>query len=112
LVYSVGTLPSRVEHQQEITMRILAPLALVALAACTAQQASTVNRIVAEGQLYCAIATANGPLVIALANAAGVPVTVTGKAAGAVAAACAVIGGIPVVPPPSPAAAPVVAAVV
>ncbi len=85
-------------------------LAALLLAGCSAQQTATVNRVVAEGQLYCAIATVNGPLVVALANAAGAPVTVTGKAASAVAADCAVIGAIPTVPPPVPAAAPVVAA--
>jgi hypothetical protein len=80
------------------------------LAGCTQQQQTAINSAVVEGQLYCAQATATGPIVVALADAAGVPVTVTGKAADVVAEACAVIGAIPVSPPPAPAAAPVVAA--
>lgn len=79
----------------------------LALAGCTS---ASVSNAVTEGQLYCATASAAGPLVVALANANGVPVTVTGKASADVAAACAVIGAIPVAPPVFPAAAPVVAA--
>jgi hypothetical protein len=76
------------------------------LAACSpAQQA----RIVADGTLFCATATTTGPLVVALADASGAPVIVTGMASAAVAADCALLGGIPVVPPPVPSAAPVVA---
>jgi predicted ATPase len=74
------------------------------LAAC-AQTATAV----ADGQLYCARATAAGPLVVALADAAGLPFVVTGRAAADVAAACALVGAIPVVPPANPNAAPVVA---
>lgn len=92
---------------------ILSAVALavaLAVAGCSASQLATVERVVANGQLYCAKATASGPLVIALANAAGVPVTVTGRTAAYVQAACGVIGAIPVAPPASPALAPVVAA--
>jgi hypothetical protein len=78
----------------------------VLLTACTpAQQA----RVVADGTLFCAKATVDGPLVVALANAAGAPIVVTGLASDVVAAQCAIVGGIPVVPPANPAAAPVVA---
>lgn len=82
-------------------------LAVLLLAGCGT--AST-NKTVVAGQLFCAKAQAAGPLVVALADAAGAPVVVTGQAAGTVAAACAVIGAIPVTPPADPASAPVVAA--
>lgn len=61
------------------------------------------------GQLFCAISTATGPLVIALADASGVPVIVTNQLASDVARGCALVSGVPVVPPPNPAAAPIVA---
>jgi hypothetical protein len=67
------------------------------------------QRVVVDGQLFCARATPAGPLIVAIADAAGVPVVVTGMASSAVAAICAVIAAIPVVPPANPAAAPVVA---
>lgn len=82
-------------------------LAAVLLAGC---QSASVDKAVVAGQLFCATATTAGPLVVALADASGVPVTVTGKSADVVAKACAVIGAIPVTPPPAPAQAPVVAA--
>ena len=83
---------------------------LLALGACSAAQTSSINAVIAQGQSYCALATATGPLVVALANAQGVPVIVTNKTAQEVAAACALIGAIPVTPPANAAAAPVVAA--
>lgn len=61
---------------------------LVALGGCTAAQLQTAA---VDGQLYCAKATAAGPLVVALANAAapGSPgISVIGKASSAVAYAC------------------------
>ncbi len=87
---------------------------MLAVSACTAaqnQQAAVMaqNAVVA-GQLFCGTVTKTGPLIVALADASGAPVTVTGKASVVVADACAVIGGIPVSPPANPAAAPVVAA--
>ena len=87
---------------------IIAPLALVAAVAvaCTPAQRQTA---IADGQLYCAKATAAGPLVVALATMVGAPVVVTGAASAVVADACAIIGAIPVTPPPVPATAPVVA---
>ena len=90
-------------------MRNLVILAALGLAACSTQQLAATNTAIADGQLYCAKATALGPLVVALADAAGAPITVTGKASQVVADACAVIGAIPVVPPANPATAPVVA---
>lgn len=88
-------------------MKIIAlGLALVLpLAGC-----GSVSKDVVAGQSFCAKATASGPIVVALADAAGVPVTVTNKTAAAVAMACAAIGAIPVSPPTNPSAAPVVAA--
>lgn len=80
--------------------------ALLLLSNCTPAQQ---QRAVVEGQLFCAQATATGPLVVALADAAGAPVVVTGMASSVVAADCALINAIPVMPPPVPAAAPVVA---
>lgn len=85
----------------------VAAFVVAVAAACSAtQQAQTV----AAGQLFCAKATADGPLVVALANALGAPVIVTGLASTVVAADCAAIGAIPVSPPASPALAPRVAA--
>ena len=62
------------------------------------------------GQLFCALATAAGPLVVAAADAGGVPIIVSGMAAAVVQADCALLGpAIPVVPPANIAGAPVVA---
>ena len=80
-------------------------VAALGLAACQNNQ----NAVV-QGQLFCAMSTGTGPLVVALADTSGVPVTVTNKASDVVAKACAVIGAIPVVPPADPTEAPVVAA--
>jgi len=83
---------------------------LTALAACSGADQASVERAVVQGQLFCAKAQASGPLVVALADAAGVPISVTGRTASAVAAACAAIGAIPVSPPAAPSQAPIVAA--
>jgi len=72
---------------------------------------ATQARVVVAGQTFCARATADGPLIVALADASGVGVSVIGRTAQVVAANCALVNGIPVVPPPDPAAAPVVAVV-
>jgi len=94
-------------------MLILA-VAGLSLAACAAPTSAgvqtTEQKAVVAGQLFCAQATATGPLVVALADAAGAPVVVTGAASATVAAACAAIGAIPVMPPANAPAAPVVAA--
>jgi len=89
-----------------LTRRLGAALLLVG---CTAAQTNTV---VKDGQLFCAKATVDGPLVVAVADAAGTPVIVTGLAAAVVKGDCALIDAIPVTPPPNPAAAPVVAVAV
>lgn len=89
-------------------------LLIIALSGCSASQMASFSTSsatnVKAGQLYCAEATATGPLVVALANLNGVPVKVTNQASADVAAACALVNAIPVSPPANPATAPVVAA--
>jgi len=84
-------------------------IAVIMLAGCSPAQQAQAERVVVAGQLFCAKATATGPLVVALADALGAPVVVTGRTAAAVSDACAIIGAIPVTPPAKPADAPVVA---
>lgn len=76
-----------------------APLVLASCANGTITPAAA-----AQGQLYCAMATAAGPLTVALLGTNGVPVTVTNKLAADVAAACALwnIAATPVAPPATP----------
>jgi hypothetical protein len=64
---------------------------------------------VVDGQLLCAKATPLGPLTVAIADAAGVPVIVSGRAQAVVQADCAAINAIPVTPPAVAATVPVVA---
>lgn len=78
------------------------------LASVAAANNSTVNTLVTKGALFCQEVTATGPLVVALATIAGVPVSVTGQASADVATACSLIGGVAVSPPANPSAAPVV----
>lgn len=91
-----------------------------AIAGCSMQQAtSTTNSAQAADQLFCGLATTTGPLVVALLDIAGVPISVTGRSSAAIANACAAIpaagnptasaGAVPVAPPPNPAAPPNVA---
>ena len=75
--------------------------AALLLAACTPAQKATALK---DGQLFCAKATVAGPLVFALADAAGAPVIVTGLASAVVKGDCAAIDAIPVTPPADPAA--------
>lgn len=84
-------------------------VALNSLSGCSPAQQAQAERAVVAGQLFCAKATQSGPLVVALADALGAPVVVTGRTTSAVADACAIIGAIPVTPPSQPADAPVVA---
>jgi hypothetical protein len=84
-------------------------VALNILIGCSPAQQAQAERVVVAGQLFCAKATQTGPLVVALADALGAPVVVTGRTAAAVSDACAIIGAIPVTPPRNPADAPVVA---
>ena len=94
-------------------MKKFALLAVLGLAACSATTLSKLGvleqKAVVDGQLFCAKATVDGPLVAALVNAAGVPVVVTNVASAVVAAECAAIGGVPVSPPANPATAPIIA---
>lgn len=80
------------------------------LAAVAAGNNTTVAALVMKGGLFCQQANASGPLVVALANIYGAPVSVVNQTASDVATACALIGGIPVAPPADPASAVVVAA--
>jgi hypothetical protein len=84
-------------------------VALNILIGCSPAQQAQAQRAVAAGQLFCAKVTQSGPLVVALADALGAPVVVTGRTATAVADACALIGAIPVTPPSKPADVPIVA---
>jgi hypothetical protein len=78
-------------------MDFLRKIALaLAVASCQSPQVETT---VKQGQLFCAEETATGPLTVALANALGAPVSVTNQTSTDVAAACALINAIPVVPP-------------
>ena len=88
-------------------MRFYFPaLAAASLAACTPAQQS---KALADGQLFCALATAQGPLVVAIADVAGAPVSVIGMTKAAVDGVCAQLAAVPVTPPANPTAAPVVA---
>lgn len=60
-------------------------------------------KVFAAGQEFCSAAGADGPMVVALADAAGAPVIVTGLASGLVAAACKAwnVLAIPVPQPPA-----------
>jgi hypothetical protein len=96
-------------------MRIALPALLVlSLVACSASQLAstqtTVDSTVTKAQLYCGLATAAGPLTVALVSAAdpkAAPVAVT--TADAVKYACGLVQGIPVSPPPAGVIAPTVA---
>ena len=90
-----------------------------ALAACTtpAQQAQIATAVqnantvaLQDARLFCAVATPTGPLVIAVANAAGAPVIATGTAKAVVDASCAAVNGIPTSPPTVGTTVPTVAA--
>lgn len=69
------------------------------LAGCTPAQIQQAQAIQNDGRLFCARATAAGPIVASLANAAGVPVRVTDESSAAVAKACALWDAVPVMPP-------------
>lgn len=85
--------------------------AVATLAGVAAAQNTTVASLVTKGNLFCSQKVVLGaPLVVALANLAGAPVSVTGMAAADVATACGLIGAVPVAPPADPASVPVVAA--
>ena len=77
-------------------MRRIALASLVALAGCTVAQ---VNRVIADGQVVCAIGPANA---VAMVDPTGAPILARGATAGYVAAVCAAINAYPV-PPPAPA---------
>lgn len=68
------------------------------LTGCTTAQLAKVQ---VAGQEFCAKATADGPLVVALVDTLGVPVVVTNVASALVAKACQVwdVAAVPVSPP-------------
>lgn len=96
---------------------------LLAVVACTPAQEARINTALATpaGQLYCAVRAAGGSAVVvglvnaavagAAPSAAPLAVIATGATKAFVDAACARAGGVPVVPPVDPAAAPQVAIV-
>jgi hypothetical protein len=77
---------------------IIGAVALIAGCATVARLETAAR---AAGQLFCAEATSNGPLVVALVDLTGVPVIVTNAASAAVAGACAawMPAAVPVSPP-------------
>lgn len=84
--------------------------ALGLLAACTTAQQTQIQTAVTAGQLFCAEATAAGPIVVGIINSLDqTAVTVTNQTASYVAGVCAAINAVPVTPPAAPAQAPVVA---
>lgn len=85
---------------------LLVILAGIGLAACSA---NSINTAVTDGQLFCRLETANGPLVVAAATVAGAPISVIGQTSAAIASVCAAINAIPVSPPANSSAAPSVA---
>ena len=76
-----------------MTMKRFALLLAAILPACTTSQ------LRADGQLFCEKASADGPIVFALATAIGAPVIVTDALSSVVADACALSQAIPVSPP-------------
>lgn len=82
---------------------------VVTLASIAAQKNATVADLVTRGALFCQYVN---PLslggVVAIANAAGVPVSVTDQSKKAVDDTCGAIAAVAVSPPPAPEAVPVV----
>lgn len=85
---------------------------------CTAQQIdafnNATNNAIVQGQLFCAKATATGPLIVAVVSAASgteksSPVIATNATATFVSNVCSGIGAIPVAPPNNTANVPVIA---
>lgn len=74
-------------------------MAVALLVGCTVSQ---INSVVVKGQLFCKTVSTDAPLIVAVADASGAPVSVVGQTADAVAAICAGIGAIPVPDPVSP----------
>lgn len=74
------------------------------LAAIAAQNNTTVASVVTKGALFCQLGGGAG--VVAVVNAAGAPVSVTGQTSAAVAAACMAFQAVPVPPPADPSSVP------
>lgn len=73
---------------------LVAGLAALALAGCTASQVQTA---VSEGQLVCAV----GPTAVAMSSTSGAAILAQGATKQAVNDVCGLIGGIAVSPPAS-----------
>ena len=92
-----------------MTRIILAATAAVILAGCTVQQAETTGlKVASRTQAYCKILTAAGPLIVALADAAGAPIAITDAAKTDLRIACAVVNAVPVTAPVGGTVVPVV----
>lgn len=80
---------------------IRAALVSVSLAALLLAGCATAAQDIQVANEVCAVLQADGPIFIALADANGVPIPATGRAATAIAADCAVVGAVAAsVPPP------------
>lgn len=102
---------ARVKARVKARALVLA-VALLPLGACSsAQVGGVLARLGTDGQLFCAVAAKDGPVVVGLIDAgaplAGAAAPAVVLAVGAtkayVDAACAAAGGIPVSPPAGPA---------
>lgn len=82
----------------------------VTLATVAAQNSTSVADLVKRGALFCKQTALLAPATVVLANAAGVPVSVTGMASDDVMRACQLINAVPVSPPADPAAVTIVSA--
>ena len=82
--------------------------AITTLAGIAALNNTAVAHLVSQGALFCAKVGSDMTAPFVLANAAGAPLSVTGQASAAVAAACAVLQAVPVSPPADAGSAPVV----
>lgn len=129
IIAGVKQLPDQASKAATAMLLLLAGTSLLMLNACAPAAAGAgagaaaiglqvvngINTAVQDGQLFCAVATQTGPIVMRIVDAAngGKPVIIIGQSAQRVADICAALnGGVPVVPPANPAAAPVAAVAV
>lgn len=98
---------ANVTDAQKAQLEVTGQAFAMSLASVAAANSSTVSDQVQKGALFCQKAQASGPLVVALANIYGAPVTVVNQTSQAVADACALVGAVPVAPPADPAVVPV-----
>lgn len=72
----------------------LALTSLAPLAACSTADQARLQTGLQDAAEVCSVLTATGPVLVALADANGVPVPATGKAATAVQADCAAVQAV------------------